>query len=66
MKTLIYKDIAEIAGLICEEQFLEMLLKMPVLRIMDGSDLEPEIPATQMPMPLLKPIWLRHRSQHMT
>lgn len=55
-ETLIYNDIAEIAGLICGEQFLEMLLKMPdTSDIMDGSDLEPEIPTTQMPMPLLNP-----------
>lgn len=55
-ETLINKDIAEIAGLICGEQFLEMLLKMPdTSDIMDGSDLEPEIPTTQIPMPLINP-----------
>lgn len=54
-ETLIYKDIAEIAGLVCGEQFLEMLLKMPdTSDIMDGSDQEPQIPTT-LPIPLINP-----------
>lgn len=50
-ETLINKDIAEIAGLVCGEQFLGTLLQMPdTSDIVDGSDWEPQISAPQIPL----------------